>query len=800
MNELQIRIRGKMRNIKNFFPIALVFVFLILSSCTASATEIIVDDNPDANFRSIQEAVNNSVPWDTVILNSQISEDSDKDGIGYLPYNENGCEFDYLPLMFVSSLQKPLTPVNNESGTNSNFTKIIVQGPEDFPVADFNANPTSGYAPLYVQFTDSSQNANQWYWNFGDGTTSYEQNPTHNYSAGIYPVTLTVSNAYSADSKYGMIIVLKSTPTITWNSPAAMAYGTSLSSTQLNAVATNPATGKTVNGAFVYTPAAGTVLSAGTQILHAEFTPYDTANYDTASKDVTIYVAIQTTPTITWSNPADITNGEALSNTQLNAVATDPVTGNRINGAFVYTPAAGTVLLAGAYTLRADFTSFDTANYTKASKYVTINVTNQTTPTITWSNPADIIYGTALSSTQLNAVATDPVIGNTVNGTFVYTPISGTVLGVGERTLHVDFTPADTANYITASKDVTINVIKATPTITWSNPAAIVYGTALNGSQLNASASVPGIFVYNPPSGTVLSAGTQILNVDFTPEDSANYTTISTNVTIIVEAQILPVANLTASATEGYAPFSVLFTDTSQYATARTWDFNNDGVADSSDLSPVYTYDTAGNYTVNLNVSNTNGTVSKNATITVLKKSSSSGGSSSSSGGSGGGGGAGGAGGSPEPQSNVATKEISQAFVTSGNSIKFDFPRDATPVVYITFNSKKTAGKTTTIVEMLKGKSTLVSGLPSNEVYKSLNIWVGNSGFATPSNIENSVICFKVEKSWTRDKNITQSSINLYRYNDKKWNQLQTSLLREDDKCLLFYGTNSWILSLCNSR
>ena len=60
-----------------------------------------------------------------------------------------------------------------------------------------------------------------------------------------------------------------------------------------------------------------------------------------------------------------------------------------------------------------------------ASKDVTINV-NKATPTITWSNPADITYGTALSSTQLNAVATDPVTGNTVTGTFIYTPAAGT--------------------------------------------------------------------------------------------------------------------------------------------------------------------------------------------------------------------------------------------------------------------------------------------------------------------------------------------------------------------------------------
>jgi hypothetical protein len=82
-----------------------------------------------------------------------------------------------------------------------------------------------------------------------------------------------------------------------------------------------------------------------------------------------------------------------------------------------------------------------------------INVTSvQTTPTITWSNLADITYGTALSITQLNAVASVP-------GTFTYNPVVGTVLSAGAKTLHVDFTPTDTANYNTASKDVTINVL-----------------------------------------------------------------------------------------------------------------------------------------------------------------------------------------------------------------------------------------------------------------------------------------------------------------------------------------------------
>ena len=63
------------------------------------------------------------------------------------------------------------------------------------PVADFSASVTSGYAPLSVQFTDLSQYSTSRSWNFGDGATSTEQNPTHTYSAaGTYTVSLTVTN------------------------------------------------------------------------------------------------------------------------------------------------------------------------------------------------------------------------------------------------------------------------------------------------------------------------------------------------------------------------------------------------------------------------------------------------------------------------------------------------------------------------------------------------------------------------------------------------------------------------------
>ena len=70
------------------------------------------------------------------------------------------------------------------------------------PVANFTASPTSGTAPLTVQFTDTSTNApTGWTWNFGDGSPmSTAQIPSHQFAAGTYTVTLVASNAGGAST------------------------------------------------------------------------------------------------------------------------------------------------------------------------------------------------------------------------------------------------------------------------------------------------------------------------------------------------------------------------------------------------------------------------------------------------------------------------------------------------------------------------------------------------------------------------------------------------------------------------
>ncbi|MFQ5499930.1 MAG: PKD domain-containing protein, partial [Candidatus Zixiibacteriota bacterium] len=73
---------------------------------------------------------------------------------------------------------------------------------ENPPVADFSYTPTSGQAPLTVNFTDqSSGTALSYHWDFGDGNSSSSQNPSNTYVVpGIYDVTLVVTNSCGSDT------------------------------------------------------------------------------------------------------------------------------------------------------------------------------------------------------------------------------------------------------------------------------------------------------------------------------------------------------------------------------------------------------------------------------------------------------------------------------------------------------------------------------------------------------------------------------------------------------------------------
>ncbi|WP_052712666.1 MULTISPECIES: S8 family serine peptidase [Methanosarcina] len=94
------------------------------------------------------------------------------------------------------------------SGRIDAYSAVFGKG----PVANFSATPTSGKVPLTVAFTDTSTGTpTKWFWNFGDGSKSYHQNPKHKYSkAGNYTVALTTKNTKGSNmvTKTDYIVVV----------------------------------------------------------------------------------------------------------------------------------------------------------------------------------------------------------------------------------------------------------------------------------------------------------------------------------------------------------------------------------------------------------------------------------------------------------------------------------------------------------------------------------------------------------------------------------------------------------------
>ncbi len=384
-----------------------------------------------------------------------------------------------------------------------------------------------------------------------------------------YSYRVTAFNA--AGNSVSAPVVIQATPVITWATPAPIAYGTALSDVQLNATAS-------VAGTFVYTPAAGTVLSVGTQTLSVLFTPTDTVLYTTATATVTLVVG-QSTPTITWATPAPILYGTALSDVQLNATASVP-------GTFAYTPASGTVLNAGSQTLSVTFTPTDTVNYTTASATVTLVVnqaTSATTITAHTPNPSNTNQAVAVSFSVAPQVAGTPTGNVTVTANTGETCIGA--LNAGAGTCSVTFAIAGPRT-LTATYPGDINFLGSTSPGVSHNVNALgpfVTPTAFNFSnQIVFTFSAPTTVILTNPAGGSRLTG---ITISFAGPNAAEFTrlgggagncgtTLAVNASCNIRVRFRPAAAGARSATmnvnaNGFGvPLSVALSGTGAQANA----------------------------------------------------------------------------------------------------------------------------------------------------------------------------------------------------------------------------------------
>ncbi|MGB9940066.1 PKD domain-containing protein [Methanosarcina sp.] len=168
----------------------------------------------------------------------------------------------------------------------------------------------------------------------------------------------------------------------------------------------------------------------------------------------------------------------------------------------------------------------------------------------------------------------------------------------------------------------TVNLFNNTVELQYGEPINTIWNTTkISGTSIAGGPYLGGNY-WAEPDGSGLSQNCNDWDSDGICD---SIYTISANdidylpLTALSDQQLVfPVANFSANVTAGNIPLTVLFTDLSRNATSRSWDFNNDGITDSTDANPLYVYTTPGIYTVNLTVNNANGTVSRLSMITAL--------------------------------------------------------------------------------------------------------------------------------------------------------------------------------------
>jgi hypothetical protein len=190
-------------------------------------------------------------------------------------------------------------------------------------------------------------------------------------------------------------VLTQATPTVTWNTPAPISYGTALSATQLNATATG-VNGGSITGTFKYTPASGKVLAAGSQTLSVTFTPTGTAksDYTTAAASVTLQVNQDSTITLVTSNDQTVTlskMGTATATVDFDVSSYKPTGQVTLTASPTGETCSGTVSVTGSGSCRLTFTSTGTrtivASYPGDANHTASNNSGQSPAVTITVNP-----------------------------------------------------------------------------------------------------------------------------------------------------------------------------------------------------------------------------------------------------------------------------------------------------------------------------------------------------------------------------------------------------------------------------
>ena len=490
----------------------------------------------------------------------------------------------------VFDVKKFLTATDNEAavqGTESGGMAalhqfLVVEYIETAPVADFSADLKSGDAPLTVKFTDSSTGTpTSWTWDFNnDGVTDSEnQSPTFTYKTpGTYSVKLTVTSPGGTDEelKSSYITVkepAQKQPDLIVSSILPSSNVTANVSATIMATLNNTGTADAgafnaslfVNDTLVGTESVSGLVAGGTTELNFSWTPKLGGNYSLKVKADSEADVVE----------SDETNNELtiLVTVSEAEVPTEPI---------------------------ADFT----ANVTLGKVPLSVKFTDCSTGSVTswlWD------FGDGTNASEQNPSHTYSAVGNySVKLTVTNTIGTDSELKTDYMTVSKESVPvAPVANF---TADVTSG--KAPLTIKFTDTST---GVPTSWAWDFDNDGITDSYKQNP-SFTYETPGSYTVNLTVANEKG---TDTETKVDYITVKPVLPTADFSADRYSGTCPLIVQFTDLSQDAEEWSWDFDNNAVIDSSEQNPKFTYTEAGNYIVNLTVSNNYGTDSYIAEIVV---------------------------------------------------------------------------------------------------------------------------------------------------------------------------------------
>jgi hypothetical protein len=352
-----------------------------------------------------------------------------------------------------------------------------------------------------------------------DGWATWSNAPLRNLAPGTYPTLIQAvfrgDASHMARSKSTALVLLHTTPAVTWN-PAPLVYGTPLGAAQLNA--------SSVPGTWVYTPAAGAILPAGSQTLTGSFTPQD-PTYASVTRTATVDVG-KATPALALTAGTVVYDGQPHAAT---AVATDHLGQALTPVTLTYDGAPSAPSAPGAYAVVASYAG--DANHTSR----TVNGTLTIAPAVP---VIALVGGTFTYDGQAHAATASVtgVPGDTPGGVVSITYDGSDAPPVDAGTYAVAASMPATGAYAAASATATLTITKAPSSVSIQADAVVydgqAHGAVVTATGVNGTSLAPVTVTYDGAADVPVQAGSYSVDASFAGD--ANHVSASATATMTI--------------------------------------------------------------------------------------------------------------------------------------------------------------------------------------------------------------------------------------------------------------------------